>query len=81
MPWPNPFNSVTHIPFTLARPEEIRLTIYNLLGQEVAVLVEGSSGASTHEVLFDGGGLSSGVYVAVLRAGGATATRKLLLLK
>ena len=80
-PWPNPFNPVTRIPFTLARPMPVRLVVRNLLGQEVAVLAEGPRAAGAHQVRFPAGGLASGLYLVTLEAGGRAETRAVTLLR
>jgi hypothetical protein len=80
-PWPNPFNPVTRIPLTLERPLPIRLSVHNLLGQEVAVLVNGILPAGTHILPFQAGKLASGVYVVHLEAGGRTESRAITLLR
>jgi len=79
--FPNPFNPSTEIRFDLAAPATGSLKVYNLQGQEVAVLKEGSLSAGAHQVTFDAGGLSSGVYFYTLEADGARETRKMLLAK
>ena len=83
---PNPFNSNTVIRFALPQPSQVELTIYNLLGQPVAVLVQRPSGAGTFSVRWDGRdqagrAVTSGVYLYQLRAGDYTEVRKLLLLR
>ena len=83
---PNPFNSNTVIRFALPQPSQVELTIYNLLGQPVAVLVQGPSAAGTFSVRWNGRDqagrtVTSGVYLYQLRAGEYTAVRKLLLLQ
>ena len=83
---PNPFNSETVIRFALPQPSQVELTIYNLLGQPVAILVQGSSAAGTFSVRWDGRdqagrAVTSGVYLYQLRAGEYTKVRKLLLLR
>ena len=83
---PNPFNSETVIRFALPQPSQVELTIYNLLGQPVAILVQGSSAAGTFSVRWDGRdqagrAVTSGVYLYQLRAGEYTEVRKLLLLQ
>jgi hypothetical protein len=80
-PWPNPFNPVTRIPFTLTRPEMVKLSVHNLLGQEVAVLAHGVQFAGRHEVRWDAGSLASGVYVVQLDVGGKTKSRTVTLLR
>ena len=83
---PNPFNSNTVIRFALPQPSQVELTIYNLLGQPVAVLVQGPRAAGTFSVRWDGRdqagqAVTSGVYLYQLRAGEYTEVRKLLLLQ
>ena len=83
---PNPFNSNTMIRFALPQPSQVELTIYNLLGQPVAVLVQGPSAAGTFSVRWDGRdqagrAATSGVYLYQLRADEYTEVRKLLLLR
>jgi hypothetical protein len=70
--YPNPFNPSTTIIFSLAQRSEVRLAVYNLLGQEVALLVEREMNSGEYSVEFansqNGGTLSSGVYFARLDA-------------
>jgi hypothetical protein len=79
--FPNPFNPSTTINYELPRSSIVKLTVYDLLGGEVAVLVNERRAAGVHAVTFDGGGLSSGVYFYRLAAGDFVSTRKLLLIK
>ncbi|MFW5972877.1 MAG: family 10 glycosylhydrolase [Bacteroidota bacterium] len=79
--YPNPFNPTTAIEFAVERPGEVSLRVFNVLGQEVAVLVNGTIPAGSHTAQFDADGLSSGTYFYVLEAGGRTATRAMMLLK
>ena len=59
----------------------LSLTVFNTLGQQVALLQNGEQEAAYHEVKFDGSGLSSGVYFYRIQAGSFVETRKLVLLK
>ena len=79
--YPNPFNPSTTIRFALPAATHIRLSVYNLLGQEVAVLAEGRYNAGSYGVVFNGGALSSGVYVYRLNAGVVQETRRMVLAK
>lgn len=79
--FPNPFNPVTKIKYSVPYSTLISLKIYNLLGQEVAILFEGEKQVGTYTVLFDGSGLSSGVYYYRLETNEFIKTKKLLLLK
>ena len=77
--YPNPFNPVTTIVYTLANQSAVRLEVYSILGQQVAMLVDGTRLAGSHQVRFDGSGLASGVYICRLTAGSSVMTMKLLL--
>lgn len=77
--YPNPFNPGTTIKYDLPMSSMERLSVYNMLGREVSVLVNGRKEAGYHEVKFDGAGLSSGVYFYRIQAGSFVETRKLLL--
>jgi hypothetical protein len=79
--YPNPFNPSTTITFELPKSSDVRLTVFDLLGREVAVLVNERREAGGHAATFDASALSSGVYVYRLEAGGAVLSRKCLLLK
>jgi hypothetical protein len=79
--YPNPFNPSTIIRYGLPAKTALTLVVYNMLGQEVATLVNGEQEAGFHEVRFDGSGLASGVYFYRLRAGMSVRTEKFLLLK
>jgi len=79
--FPNPFNPITKIQYEIEKRSSVNLTVYNLIGKEVAVLVNGFQNAGEHEVNFDGANLPSGVYIYKLRAGASTETRKMALIK
>ena len=79
--YPNPFNPSTEISFTLAKSAKVRLAVYNLLGKEVAVLVNGTMSAGYHPVTFNAKNLSSGVYFYKLEAGSTVLAKKMMLLK
>jgi hypothetical protein len=79
--YPNPFNPSTEISFSLAKSEKVKLTVYNLLGKEVAVLVNGMRNAGSQSVTFDAKNLSSGVYFYKLEAGTSIAAKKMMLIK
>lgn len=79
--YPNPFNPETAIRFMLDAGRQTRLAVYDVLGREVAVLVDGMMPAGQHSVTFDGSGLSSGVYMYVLEVGGLRASKRMTLLK
>jgi hypothetical protein len=79
--YPNPFNPSTTIRYGLPNRAHVMLTVFNALGQQVALLQNGEQEAGYHEVRFDGSGLSSGVYFYRIEAGSFTSTRKLLLIQ
>ena len=78
---PNPFNPTTTIEYTLPLSGEVSLTVYNLLGEEVASLINGNMPAGKHRVSWDASNLPSGVYLYRLQAGGFVQTKKMLLFK
>jgi hypothetical protein len=79
--YPNPFNPGTTIKYELPKSSMVRLSVYDMLGREVTVLVDEKREAGYHEVRFDGSGLASGVYLYRLQAGDFIHTRRLLLLR
>ena len=79
--YPNPFNPSTKITFELAKTEKVKLAVYNLLGEQVAVLVNGTRSAGSQTITFDAKNFSSGVYFYKLEAGSTMLTKKMMLLK
>ncbi len=79
--YPNPFNPSTVVGFQLSVAGQATLKVYDLLGREVAVLVNGALPAGAHSVTFDAAGLPSGVYMYKLEAGGQSMTRRMTLVK
>jgi hypothetical protein len=79
--YPNPFNPTTTISYSLPKSSFVDLRIYDLLGRNVATLVQNEQSAGTHLAVFDAKGLASGVYVYTLKAGDFTATKSLVLIK
>lgn len=79
--YPNPFNPETKINFSLPVSGNVKLSVYNLLGQEVATLVNGFKQAGSHTVNFEAKGLQSGMYFYKLETASFTQTRKMTLLK
>lgn len=79
--YPNPFNPSTMITFDLPAAANVRLVVYNLLGQEVATLVQEHMNAGTHRVSFNGATLPSGTYLVRLQADASVQTRSMVLLK
>ncbi|MBI4535294.1 MAG: T9SS type A sorting domain-containing protein [Ignavibacteriae bacterium] len=79
--YPNPFNPSTRISYSIPTAAQVRLSVYNMLGQEVASLVNEYRNAGTYEKAFSAQDLPSGVYFYTLRAGAFSETRKMILLK
>ena len=79
--YPNPFNPTTNIDYTLPHAGAVTLSVFNTLGQEVGVLVQGTQVAGTHQVQFDGTQLTSGTYFYQLDFEGQSRVRSFLLLK
>jgi hypothetical protein len=79
--FPNPFNPTTDLRFTIADLRFVSLKVFNVLGQEVATLVNGQLPAGSYDVTFDARFLSSGVYFYQLTAGGMVQTKKMILEK
>jgi hypothetical protein len=79
--YPNPFNPATVIRYALPGRSEVNLKVYNILGAEVANLVQGEQTAGVHEVRFSGTSLASGVYFYSLVTPSYRETRKMLLVK
>lgn len=79
--YPNPFNPATTIAYALPHTAEVRLDVFNMMGQRVATLVDHQQIAGWHSIVFDASRLSSGVYVYRLQVGNMVQTRKMVLVK
>lgn len=79
--YPNPFNPITNIQFRIPNYEFICLKVYDVLGNEIATLVDEYKPAGSYEIEFSGEGLSSGVYFYRLQTGSYTETKKMVLLR
>jgi hypothetical protein len=79
--YPNPFNPSTKIKFSVPVTGQVKLAIYNLVGEEVAVLVNEISEAGFYETTFDASKLPSGPYFYSLQAGSFVETKKMILIK
>ena len=79
--YPNPFNPTTVISYQLPVISKVQLKVYDVLGREVATLVDEEKPAGSYEVEFNGEGLTSGVYFYHLKAGDSCLIKKMLLLK
>jgi hypothetical protein len=79
--YPNPFNPTTTISYDLPAGGHVKLTIFDMLGRDIATLVDGRMEAGAHQVSFDASRLASGVYFYQLQTGTFVASKKLVLLK
>lgn len=79
--YPNPFNPSTVINYSIPNSNKVSLKIFDLLGREVATLVNQYQTAGTYKVSFDGGNLSSGIYLYKLETNGITKSKSMVLLK
>ncbi len=79
--YPNPFNPSTKIRYAVTTPSNIKLSVYNILGQQISALVNEFKNIGTYEVNFDASSLSSGIYIYRLESGSAVISKKMTLLK
>ena len=79
---PNPFNPSTKISFAVPKTSFVSVKIYNVLGNQAAVLFNGTASAGkTYDLLFDGSSLASGIYYCVLEIGEKIEVKKMILLR
>lgn len=79
--YPNPFNPTTSIRYDLPKAGFVKITVYDILGREVRVLVNGEKNADHYEILFDAKSLSSGIYCYTIRTRDYTQSKKMILMK
>jgi photosystem II stability/assembly factor-like uncharacterized protein len=79
--YPNPFNPSTNIKFELPKQEFVTIKIFDVMGREVASLVNETKEAGYHSIVFNGADLSSGLYIYKIEAGDFTDTKKMILIK
>jgi hypothetical protein len=79
--YPNPFNPVTALTYAVQTQSRVTLTVFNVLGEEIAVLVDGVQSPGMKEVRWDGGDRAGGVYFYRLTAGSFSQTRAMLLIR
>ena len=79
--YPNPFNPSTTISWQLAVGSEVKLTVYNVTGEKIAILVNERQPAGSHSVRFDASGLASGVYLYRLETDQFVETKKMVLMR
>ena len=78
---PNPFNPTTTFAWTLPSPQQVRISVHDGMGREVAVLVDGPMSAGSHSTVFHAASLPSGSYFLRMRTAGGTLHRRMLLLR
>ena len=79
--YPNPFNPVTTMTLTMPMAGDMKVEVYNLLGQSVAIMTSGYKDAGTYNLTWDATDVSSGMYFVKAQADGFTKTQKLMLIK
>lgn len=79
--YPNPFNAQTILSYSLPEQTHVRLTVYDLLGRQVSLLIDQNQPAGTHRISWDASALPSGLYIYHLEAGNVTQTRSMMLVK
>lgn len=79
--YPNPFNPSTSIKYSVSSMQYVKLTVYDILGREIGVLVDGEVGVGEHSVIFDAKNLSSGTYIYRIQAGSFIATKRMILIR
>ncbi|TFH57932.1 MAG: T9SS type A sorting domain-containing protein [Candidatus Zixiibacteriota bacterium] len=79
--YPNPFNPITQIEYALPEAADVKLRIFNLLGQEVATLIDRRLDPGYHTASWDASDFASGIYLYKLQAGDFVETKKMILLK
>lgn len=79
--YPNPFNSITTINYQIKNNEKVVIKVVDVLGKEIAALVNATMPKGSYNVAFDGSGLTKGIYFCHIKAGSYTETKKLVLVK
>jgi hypothetical protein len=79
--YPNPFNPSTTIRFSLPKREHVTLKVFDVLGREVATVVDGEMEAGEHTVIYNASGLPSGVYLYRLEVGNFIRTRRMVIIR
>jgi hypothetical protein len=79
--YPNPFNPVTQIQYSLEKSSNVTLRVFDILGREVATLINENQNAGRHVVDFDASNFASGIYLYRLEAGSFIQVKKMILMK
>lgn len=79
--YPNPFNPTTTICYTIPQKSMVSLKIFNILGEEVSVLIDEEKEAGEHKIIFSAEGIASGIYYYKIKSGDYSETKKLIIVK
>ena len=79
--YPNPFNPITHIRYGLPKTSDVKIEVFNILGQRVIILEDGRKTAGYHVIDFDGSQLASGIYLCRIQAGNFINVKKMVLME
>ena len=79
--YPNPFNPITNIQYSVNSIQKVTLKVHDLLGREIAILVNEEKEPGVYKVEFDGSNLPGGIYFYQLKAGNFVETKEMVLLK
>ena len=79
--YPNPFNPITNITFVMENESNIKLSVYDIRGREVDILVNGITGQGEHSVVWDAADFSSGIYYIQIVSDNHSETQKIMLIK
>lgn len=79
--YPNPFNPITHISFSLPEAQQVKISVFDLSGQEVAVLMDENKAAGKYSVMFNASGISSGTYIVHMQTGNISRSQRVTLIK
>jgi len=79
--YPNPYNAITNISYKITVSQFVNLTVFDILGKEISVLVNENKPAGTYQIKFDSGNLPSGIYYYKLKAGDFSEVKKMVLIK
>ena len=79
--FPNPFNPTTTISYSIAKPGNVSIEVFDILGQKVTTLFDGQREAGTYSINWDAAGQANGIYIAVMKAGGIIKKEKMMMVK
>ncbi len=79
--YPNPFNPITTIEFSIPQSGVVNLAVYNILGEQVATLLNEEKPSGKYSVQFNANSLASGIYFYTIQAGSFVETKKMILIK